>query len=210
MKVNIDLEGDILLQLSQKTVDDISDDQSQQESPGKQVLAVSSKILCLASPVFNTMLGNSFKEAVDLIDHKATLMPYCLDLPEDDPEAMTVFCKIIYFNSDNLTETPTAAFLEKLAYICDKYQCTGPMKYCGAVWNHDEKTTSIDDLCQILIFAYVLDLSNEFTEAAWRLFLYHKGPFTGPCTQVRKLEGHPLMPDSIIGMEAPSLNCALY
>ncbi|KAL7903792.1 hypothetical protein GGI35DRAFT_491547 [Trichoderma velutinum] len=216
MKVNIDLEGDILLQLSQKIVDEISDDQPQDESLRKQAVAVSSEILCLASPVFNAMLRSSFKEAVNLMDHKATSTPYCLDLPEDDAEAMAVFCKVIHFDNDDLTETPAAAFLEKLAYTCDKYQCTGSMKYCGAVWvrnwfqNHDEKTTSIDDLCQILIFAYVLDLSNEPTEAAWRLFLYHKGPFTGACTQVRKLGGHPLMPDSIIGMEAPSLNCALY
>jgi hypothetical protein len=212
MKINIDIEGDILLQLCQKTADDISDDQSQEESPGKQVLAVSSRILCLVSPVFNAMLRSSFKEAVNLMDHKASATPYCLDLPEDDAEAMTVFCKIIHFDSDDLTETPTAAFLEKLAYICDKYQCTSPIKYCGTVWirnwfrNHDEKSTSIDELCQVLIFAYVLNLPNEFTEAAWRLFLYHKGPFTGAYTQVGKLRDHPLVPGRIVGMYNPLLN----
>lgn len=164
MKVHIDNEGDILLQLSQSTIDDVSDDQPQDEDPRTQVLTVSSRILCLASPVFNAMLRSSFKEAVDLVHHKTSSKPYCLDLPEDDAEAMTVFCKVTHFNIDDITETPTAAFLEKLAYVCDKYQCSGSMKYFGAVWvrnwfqNHDEKTTSIDDLCQILIFAYVLDL----------------------------------------------------
>lgn len=97
MKVDMEIECDILLQLSRKTLDDVSDGQFQEESPEKQELAVSSKILCLASPVFNTMFRSSFKEAVNLMDNKASSTPYFLDLPEDDAEAKTVFCKIIHF-----------------------------------------------------------------------------------------------------------------
>lgn len=97
------------------------------------MLAVPLRIPCLISLVFNAVLRSSFEEAVNLIDHKASATPYCLDLPEDDAKAMTVSCKIIHFSSNDFTETPATAFLEKLAYIYDKYQYTSPIKYCGAV-----------------------------------------------------------------------------
>lgn len=49
------------------------------------------------------------------MDYKTSSMPYCLDLLEDNAEAMTFVCKIIHFGSDGFTEMPAAAaFLEKL------------------------------------------------------------------------------------------------
>ncbi|RFU73355.1 btb poz domain-containing [Trichoderma arundinaceum] len=162
MKVVIDIEGDILLQLPQSTID-VSSEQSKDEQLRKQALAVSSKVLCLASPVFKAMLRSSFKEAVNLMDHTTSLAPYSLDLPEDDTEAMTVLSK-------------------SFTLIC-----TGPMNYCGTVWmrnwfqKHDEKATSIDDLCQVLIFAYHEALMSPLNKDWYTL--------TEPCYKAAKAVG---------------------
>jgi len=73
------------------------------------------------------------------------------------------------------------------------------MKYSGGLWLRDwllvynGMDPTIDDLCRLLVFAYVVDLPKEFVDIAWKLFLHHKGPFLSPYTQAVILVDHPLL-----------------
>jgi len=206
--IAIDPDGDISLQLLQQQLCDETDTPDQKtvdEKPEMREFTVSSKVLSLASPVFKAMLSGRFKEGIDLARGIASTKSYALNLPDDDAEATIILCRILHFNINDVPEKPTPVCLEKLAFLCDKYQCISAMKYCGSVWLRDwllasdSEVLCIDDLCRLLIFAYVIDLPHEFLGVSWRLFLYHKGPFIGPYTQVVILLDHPLLHHDVAG-----------
>ncbi len=203
-RVVVDPDGDILLQLyRQPPNDNIPDEKTLGKRLDSEDLTVSSKVLCLASPVFKAMISGKFKESIELAEKRASSTPYALALPEDDAEATVLLCRTLHFSLCDVPEKPTSVCLEKLAYVCDKYQCASAMKYCGALWLrnwllvYDKEEPSIDDLCRLLIFAYVIDLPYEFLGISWKLFLYHKGPFLGPYTQAVLLVDHPLLHEDV-------------
>lgn len=162
----IDPDGDIFLQLVQEhppeeirkpdedakkpdeEAKDIKEETTNKEYDTKE-LVVSSKVLSLASPVLKAMLSDKFKEGRELAERKAESQPYILTLHGDDIEAVVLLCKILHFKM-NLPETPTPEYLEKLAFLCDKYECIEAMRYCGSVWirdwllAHDNKSPHID------------------------------------------------------------------
>ncbi|KAK1843432.1 hypothetical protein CCHR01_13927 [Colletotrichum chrysophilum] len=164
-------------------------------------LRVSSKVLQLNSPVFKAMLGGKFKEGTELAERTGP-EPYDLELPDDDVEAMSILCQILH--NVYVPEIPKPMSLEKLAYICDKYECINALKYCGIVWirdwlhQFDDEVPPMSDFCHLLVFAYVIDLPVEFSEISWRIFLYHEGPFSTASEQVKMLVDHPLLHTDII------------
>jgi hypothetical protein len=212
-RVIIDPDGDILLQLHQEQpCEDNLDEKMRDIKLEAQELTVSSKVLSLASPVFKAMISGKFKESIELAEAKASSKPYALPLPETDAEAIIILCRILHYSLYNIPEKLTTVCLEKLAFLCDKYQCTSAMKYCGGLWLRDwllvyeKEDPSIDDLCRLLIFAYVIDLPYEFLGIAWKLFLHHKGPFLGQYSQAVILVDHPLLLQDVAGMLSVFLN----
>lgn len=211
--VVIDPDGDVQLQLHQERLsEDAPDEKTVDKKPETRELTVSSKVLSLVSPVFKAMLSGKFKEGIELAEKKASSNSHTLNLPDDDAEATIILCRILHFNINDIPEKPTPVCLEKLAFLCDKYQCISAMKYCGGLWLrdwllvYDSEVPSIDDLCRLLIFAYVIDLPHEFLGVSWKLFLYHKGPFLGPYTQVVILLGHPLLRQDVARTATVSLS----
>lgn len=82
-------------------------------------LLVSSKVLSLASPVFEAMFKPHFKKG---IEHYLQLEePLIIPLPEDDLEATTLFYQIIYYYSWDLPQTLSLLYLENLTIFCNKY-----------------------------------------------------------------------------------------
>jgi hypothetical protein len=168
-------------------------------------LLVSSKVLSVASPVFKAMLNGRFLEGIELSKAKTSAEPYLaqLPLPEDDAEAMTLLCKLLHFDIDDIPERPNPQSLENLAFACDKYGCISPLRYSGGTWirnwllHYENTEPIIDDVCRLFILAYVADLEFEFLEVAWTLLLYHKGPFQGPHTQAVIFIDHPLLHESV-------------
>ncbi|KAK0629325.1 hypothetical protein B0T17DRAFT_597729 [Bombardia bombarda] len=173
------------------------------------VAVISSKILSLASPVFNILLNGPFKEAADLKEKRSSSELYELNLPEDDPEAVIILLRLVHFKAiESIPLDHMPLSLERLAFLCDKYECTEPFKFCGTVWLRDwlEKypegllfpaTLAIDDVCRLLVFAYVADLPNEFMALSWRLVMFHKGPIVGQHTQAVPLIDHPLLKQDV-------------
>lgn len=199
--------------------DEPKSEEEEKEIPEKledREILVSSKILSNASPVFQAMLDGRFLEGVQLSNSKASpdQEPFRLFLPDDDWTAMLLLCRVLHFNFNGIPDQPRSNLLLALAGVCDKYQCTQALKYCGALWLRnwtsslsDEKETSIEDISRLLIFAYVADLPHEFCEVAWALVLHHEGPIAGPQTQAVQLIDHPLLPNDV-GSKKPDFGAS--
>jgi len=165
--------------------------QTKPEPDVKVLITASSQILCIASPIFKTMLTGAFREASDFAAHKTSTSSttssshekFTLDLPEDDPEAFTLLLRILHYDYASVPERPTPESLEGLAFLCDKYQCTHVLRYCGRLWARDwldacavagagvgkeGGTVVMGDAARVLVFAYVADLEREFVDVAWR------------------------------------------
>ena len=197
-EVVVDQDGDIYLALRGR------------DEGATVKLRVSSKVLTLASPVFNVMLNGAFKEASDLAK-KTAANPYVLELPDDDAEAVTILARVLHFKFQGVPERPSPACLEELAFICDKYACAEALKYCGSAWTKDwlgyafgngsgPSSPPIEDMCKVLVFTYVADLAQEFAIASWEIFLHHKGPIRGEKTQAGLLVEHPVLHHNVARM----------
>ncbi|KAL2037384.1 hypothetical protein N7G274_009869 [Stereocaulon virgatum] len=102
--------------------------------PDQRSIRVCSKVLSLASPVFAAMMGPKFAEGRALLGNQlSSPSPITISLPEDDVEAMVLFCTIIHFKEH---ATPNVSFpvLEKLAFLCDKYDAARALSSASEVW----------------------------------------------------------------------------
>ncbi|KAE8844230.1 hypothetical protein HRS9122_05333 [Pyrenophora teres f. teres] len=113
--------GDVLLELSDN---------------GKvwDILLVSSHVLSLASPVFDAMFNGNFTEGQGL----SSASPKKVALPDDDPESMTLFCKLVHMQTTELEYGISFDLLADLAIVCDKYRCTESVRS----WLQPELPTS--------------------------------------------------------------------
>ncbi|KAK3349841.1 hypothetical protein B0T25DRAFT_250161 [Lasiosphaeria hispida] len=209
----LDVDGDVRLCIPGKRNEEASSDQKDNSGAGsvgssdggtEVELVVSSKVLCVVSPVFKAMLKGYFKEATELSKMTALSQQYTLKLHEDDPEAATIMFALFHHEHDHIPSAPSTRCLEELAFFCDKYQCTHVMKHCGTNWLRDPKynrskhnlkrwDVEIVRLCRCLVFSYVFDLAEDFTRFAWSILLSHKGPICGPDTAAKLLIDHPLL-----------------
>ena len=82
-------------------------------------IRASSKVLSLASPVLAAMFSpRRFSEGSAL----SSSNPPNIHLPEDDPEAVTVFCRLVHFREyQGNQKAPSFNELLNMALFCDKY-----------------------------------------------------------------------------------------
>ena len=102
--------------------------------PDQLSIRVSSKVLSLASPVFAAMIGPKFAEGQAFLGNQlSSSSPISMSLPEDDVEAMVLFCTTIHFKE---YATPNVSFpvLGKLAFLCDKYDAARAVSSASEVW----------------------------------------------------------------------------
>jgi len=181
---------------------DGDDDKDETEST---LVTVSSKVLSVASPVFKAMLGGKFREGAEFAARRAAAEQYTLSLPEDDAESTLVLLCVLHHNLAGLSDRPGPEVLENLAFTCDKYQCTHVLRYCGALWmgnwlaDNRSVAPPVEDVCRMLVFAYVADLPLEFNDAAWKLLMYHVGPISSTRKEKSPLAlvDHPLLRDDV-------------
>ncbi|KAK5084468.1 hypothetical protein LTR05_005544 [Lithohypha guttulata] len=82
-----------------------------------KIAKVHKSFLQAASPVLAKLLGCQFKEG-----HEEYSLANPLSFPEDDPTAMLNLCRVVHWRSKSVDVT-TIDWLQKLAVVCDKYQC---------------------------------------------------------------------------------------
>ena len=113
----------------------------------------------LASPVFAVMFGGRFLEGQSL----PTTSPPELPLPDDNATAMSVLCKIMHLQTENISTSMNYADLGTLALLADKYDCTHLLRPWRATWFPALVTFKIcDTLEKPLIAAYIFNMPDEF------------------------------------------------
>ncbi len=136
--------------------------------PDKELIRASSKVLSLASPVFARMLGPHFAEGQSLLEkgslENSAVSPTEVTLPDDDPEAMILFCDTIHFKRH---ATPDIAFplLEKMASLSDKYDASLALSSESEVWLSNFKGSKEGESCfvKMLCISYALGNHRAFS-----------------------------------------------
>ncbi|KAF2097361.1 hypothetical protein NA57DRAFT_77618 [Rhizodiscina lignyota] len=115
-----DDDGDLELLLQND--DNPTDPSSAKPTPTKKFV-VSSKVLCLVSPVWKTMLSGKFLEGTSRQ----------IPLPEDNARALEYMLNLVHFNFDRL-KAPTTSDLTHIAIVCDKYDMAGLCRFQANEW----------------------------------------------------------------------------
>ena len=136
--------------------------------PDKEFIRASSKVLSLASPVFARMLGTHFAEGQSLSDKSSlgnsVVSPTEIALPEDDPEAMILFCDTIHYKR---YATPDIAIplLAKMASLSDKYDSSLALSSSSEVWLSNFQGSKEGENCfaEMLWISYALGNHRAFS-----------------------------------------------
>ncbi|KIW67461.1 hypothetical protein PV04_06710 [Phialophora macrospora] len=138
---DIDAAGDVVVQI------------------GEERVRISSKVMSLASPVFQAMFTSGFKEGMT---HQATASNP-ISMPDDDPTAFIYLSRAIHFQGSELPEHVDIAFFEKLAGLYDKYQCAASIaSYVQAPLEKLTGSASTRNLDKILfLFLDMLTAKND-------------------------------------------------
>ena len=174
--------------------------------PDKELIRTSSKVLSLASPVFARMLCTHFAEGQSLLEKgslgNTAVSPTEVTLPDDDPEAMILFCDTIHYKKH---ATPDIAFplLAKIASLSDKYDSSLALSPVSEVWLSNFKGSKEGEGCfaQMLWISYALGNHRAFSRISRKMILV--------CNHDElALQKHEMdstsLPETIIGMFTPS------
>ena len=131
--------------------------------PDKESIRASSQVLSLASPVFAKMLergpfGNSAVSTTEIT------------LPEDDPEAMTLFCDTIHFKK-HATPDIALALLAKMASLSDKYGSSVALSAASEVWLSNFQGLKEGEGCfaKMLWISYALGNHRAFSRISTKM-----------------------------------------
>lgn len=127
----------------------------------RRSIRASSKVLSLASPVLAAMFSpHRFLEGTALSPSN----PPEISLPEDDPEAVTMFCHLVHFREYH-GKQPAPSFdqLMNMALFCDKYDAGLALNPWSEVWLHSQLAPeSSTDYRNLLALAYAFDNQESF------------------------------------------------
>ncbi|KAK0515883.1 hypothetical protein JMJ35_001917 [Cladonia borealis] len=142
--------------------------------PDKMSIRASSKVLSLASPVFDKMLGPHFAEGQALLKkdspEKSAESPTEITLPDDDPEAMILFCDTIHFRK-HATSDIAIPLLAKVASLSEKYDCSLALGSVSEVWLSNLEVTKEGEGCfaKMLWFSYALGNHRAFARISRKM-----------------------------------------
>ena len=174
--IAIDPEGDVVLLVG--------------DTMAKARLLVSSKVLRLASSVFAAMLGPHFLEGDSLVSGRGCE----IELPEDDPDAMTLICNCIHFRGNAVPSKVAFTTLKAFAILSDRYDFTKALSSWSALWlRRWELEDGFEDL---LIVTYALDCVAPFAEISRRAILSQIGSFDTH----RVMYGFHMIPNFLLGI----------
>ncbi|KAL4877013.1 hypothetical protein BJY04DRAFT_222515 [Aspergillus karnatakaensis] len=132
---------------------------------------VSAKVISLVSPVLREMLkGQPMTEAPVKTEYRAQPV---LNLPNDNPEALRIFCAVAHHQVDPSMPTPSVECLHHLAHLVVRYKCSSLLGDRSRQWLAQNLTSLTGrDLWKVLEFAYSTNHMKRFTyitrELVWR------------------------------------------
>lgn len=136
--------------------------------PHKELIRASSKVLSLASPVFARMLGTHFAEGQSLLDkgslENSVVSPTEITLPEDDSDAMILFCDTIHYKK-HATPDIALPLLAKMACLSDKYNSSLALSSSSQVWLSNFQGSKEGEGCfaKMLWISYALGNHRAFS-----------------------------------------------
>lgn len=162
-------------------------------------LLVSSKVLSLASPVFNKMLQiPRFLEGVE----RSSNVPLQLPLPEDNPEAVTWLCNAIHL-SRSVDHDVSFSLFEELAILCDKYDIASAITPWSRWWLQKWKGSpdGEDKYLKMLYISYAYGSYHAFRVSSRNIVLYStaKDFETYLTLQNQNDTGLNILPETLLG-----------
>lgn len=138
---------------------------------------VSSRHLCLASPVFRAMLEGPWAEG----QHDAEIgRTREITTSEWDAQALLIVLRVIHGQNRSVPRAVTAAQLQEIAIIVDYYQCHEAVEFFGDFWVPAIKkgcpTTSAEGALPYFFIASVFRKKHLFQTAAGVILGFGKGP----------------------------------
>ena len=123
-------------------------------------IRASSKVLSLASPVLAAMFSpHRFLEGIAL----SSSNPPEIVLPEDDPGAVTMFCRLVHFREQRGNQTdPSFNQLINMAVFCDKYDAGLALSPWSELWLQPSGRETSRDYGNRLALAYAFDSQEGF------------------------------------------------
>ncbi|KAK5692453.1 hypothetical protein LTR97_010762 [Elasticomyces elasticus] len=135
-------------------------------------LRVSSTVLGLGSPVFNSLLAPRFAEGLELAKASHVEIPF----PEDSPTDMAIVCSAMHLRHDRVPQVLTPDRVLSIAVLCDKYGCTLAIRPCSEVWVMSGLNSSTPvDLGKFLTAAAILRNQDLVCRVCIQLLLKAKG-----------------------------------
>ena len=139
---------------------------------GTKLLRVSSKVLCLASPVMKKLFTSGFRESVDPSPRR------CVPLPEDNGEALLLVCSVVHYHTETDSPSLSVDALENVATLVDKYDMSKTIQTWSAGWLEGAlESATPKTLDSLLQSAYLLDDAKSFSKVSWKIICNHIGPF---------------------------------
>lgn len=162
-KMDADPEGDLVLVVG--------------SGENQKSIRASSKVLSLASPVLAAMFSpRRFSEGSAL----SSSNPPDIYLPEDNPEAVTMFCRFVHFREYHGTQqTPSFNQLLNMALFCDKYDVGSALNPWCELWllfkpNFEKDSTYRN----MLALAYAFNNQACFWRTSRNMMQYDKADAT--------------------------------
>ncbi|KAM0172730.1 hypothetical protein ACHAPC_010668 [Botrytis cinerea] len=127
-------------------------------------ILVSSKHMCLASPVFKAVIEGEFPEDVLPIAGKLGL-----PLPNDDPPAMKILIHIIHGRMNMVPLNIDLELFTQITILVDKYECHEVVRLLPLIWSYglsdSFSETSWTDIARWVCIAWQFELEEEFLKA---------------------------------------------
>lgn len=146
---NIDPRGDLILDVSSDSLE--------------RSIRVSSKTLCLASPVFRTMLESPHFHEGTALQTATEAHPTKMTLVGDDYQSLLMVLQAVHFKARKIPATVTLDEFYQLAVICDKYDLAEVFVPWVNVWKSDFDKPGREPACRRwLVVSWVFRLSAVF------------------------------------------------
>lgn len=169
-------------------------------TPLQQSIQVSSHVLSLASNVFKAMFGRHFQEGRRIKATPETMVT--IPLPDDDPEAAGLACRILHNRIDNTLENPNLELLAKLATFGDKYDCVQSLRPSTQRWFQKlQSGIHRKGYHNLLVLSYRFDDPDLFQKLTMNMVLEHDGPFLRFILNY----GQDILPDSLASKCIPAV-----
>ncbi|KAM7216803.1 hypothetical protein V8F06_007780 [Rhypophila decipiens] len=145
----------------------------------KARLRVYSRILSAGSSVFSAMFNGNWAEGKDL----SSACPKEIELPEDNPTAILIICRILHHQNNQVPESLGADMILKVVVHAEKYDLITAVRFVTSYWLDTSSveigvTSNVLEDGNLLAAAFILGDLPNFKRISLNLILRHVEPYS--------------------------------